>query len=92
MATLEDDVIEELDQRSPLRLREMPASQRNSVKLNSVNGFDEAVKIVLAVRLGNIASRHGNGQSRLISSSESVALANVAGAIDLTQRAAAGQP
>jgi len=91
MRTLEDDVVEELDQRSPLRLREMPTSQRNSVQLNTVNGFDEQVKIVLAVKLGNIAAVHGNGRSRLISSSESAALQDVAGAIDLTERAAAGQ-
>jgi len=91
-ATLEEDVVDVLDIQSPLALRNLPPAERASTQLNMSNGFDKAAKIVLAVTLGNIAARYGNGHARLIRSSESLALGTVADAVDLTARAAAGQP
>lgn len=91
-ATLEEDVVDVLDIQSPLALRNLPPAQRAATELNMINGFDKAAKIVLCVTLGNIAAKYGNGHARLISSTESLALGNVADAVDLTTRAAAGLP
>lgn len=91
-STLEEDVVDALDLQSPLALRNLPPGQRAATRLNMINGFDKPAKIVLCVTLGNIAARYGNGKARLISSDESLALGNVADAVDLTERAAAGLP
>lgn len=90
--TLEDDVVALLDIITPARLAEMESAQRNQFKLIPFNRFDQPVRVLLAIPLGRIARRHGNGHARLIGSDETEALADVGAAIDLTARAAQGKP
>jgi hypothetical protein len=90
--TIEDDVVALLDIIAPARLAAMPAQQRNSYRLITINNFDEPTRIVLCMPLGDIAGKHGGGKARLIASAETATLANVGEAIELTTRAAKGEP